>query len=400
MAPLHASSGVNAPPAHSAVRQIALRGLALRLIVAVALHFMGSDATFAPDQETYHQGGLELARYWGGETAVPPWFLRQTGRNGYFFIVAVEYFLFGAWPLLPKIVNAAAGALAVPLVFEVGNRVTGNVSAGLTAARYVAYFPSLVLWSALNIRDVWVVLLILLICREAMRLQERVRLRSILLLAGAILTIVQFRDYIFFALVVPVLLSFVVRVRGNLGRNAVVGLLIALTAVAADRMISRRARPLDLETLNEIRAGTAMVGQSYEPGVDISTPGAALLFLPKGLAFFLLGPFPWTVANVRQAFTVPEMLFVYALVPAILRGIVFLVRHRLRDALMVLLMTAAVTLGYALGQANQGTAYRHRAQVLPFYLMFGAMGVQLRRSPRSASWPNPSMAGFPAKKGL
>lgn len=379
----------------AALKQTTFWGLLLRIAIALGIHLFVSENTFAPDQATYHLGGAALARYWNGETLVPPWFYSgQQGRNGYYFIVAAQYFALAPWPLFPKLLNAAVGSLSVPLAFEVASRVTGSAEVGLRTARYVAYFPSLVLWSALNIRDVWVVLLILLISREALRLQEKFSLKSLVLLGAAILAIVQFRDYIFFAVVAPVLLSFLVRARGSSGRNAVAGLLIALVVVLADHVVGtdRRGRTLDLETLSELREGTAIGGAtSFEPHADISTPGAALLFLPRGLAFFLLGPFPWTIVNLRQAFTAPEMLFFYALLPAMMRGLLHLVRHRLREALMILLIMAAVTLGYALGQANQGTAYRHRAQVLPFYLMLGATGVELRRRQREKAGAVPRL---------
>ena len=44
-----------------------------------------------------------------------------------------------------------------------------------------------------------------------------------------------------------------------------------------------------------------------------------------------------------------------------------------------LLVTGGLTLRYSLRQANVGTAYRYRAQVLPFFLTFAAVGVRTRR---------------------
>jgi hypothetical protein len=47
---------------------------------------------------------------------------------------------------------------------------------------------------------------------------------------------------------------------------------------------------------------------------------------------------------------------------------------------MILMLTAGLTFGYALGEGNAGTAYRHRAQLLSFYLMFAAVGMELGKS--------------------
>jgi hypothetical protein len=264
---------------------------------------------------------------------------------------------------------------------------TGNPAMGLRTATYAAFFPSLVLWSALNIRDGWIVMLILLTCREAMALQDGFRLRPLVVLGAAVLLVMQFREYIFFAVAGPAAVSFLVRNRAHVGRNAVMGMLLAAVMIYADRahQSDPRTRTLDLETMQALRQGAAVGGSQYEAGADISTPGKALAFLPKGLAFFLLAPFPWTVTNLRQLLTLPEMLFFYALLPAIIQGILHLLRHHLARSMMVLLITAGLTLGYALAEANAGMAYRHRAQVLVFYLSFAAVGVEQRRARAAAA---------------
>jgi hypothetical protein len=39
-----------------------------------------------------------------------------------------------------------------------------------------------------------------------------------------------------------------------------------------------------------------------------------------------------------------------------------------------------LTGSYALGEGNVGTLYRHRAQAISFYLMFAAVGLELRKT--------------------
>jgi len=374
-------------PAPSALGALFRRALLLRVGLAVVLHALSTDALFAPDQDTYHVFSSWLARYWSGDTLVYPWKLLEPGPKAYYYIGAGIYSVLGDWALWPKLANSVVGALTVLLVHDVAFRVSGNETIGLRAATFPAYFPSLVLWSVLNTAACWVVLLIVLISRQALVLQERFALGPLLILAAAILAVIQFRDYIFFAVTCPVAVSFLVRHRrAHLARNAVVGMLLAGLIIYADRAVShsRRLRAMDLETLDEIRKGTAVGGSKFEPSADISTPVKALVFLPKGLSYFLLAPFPWAVRNLRQAFTLPEMLAFYVLLPFVVRGILALVRYRLSSSLMVLLITLGLTLGYALGEANAGTAYRHRAQVLSFYLIFAAVGLEQRRTKGAA----------------
>jgi hypothetical protein len=273
------------------------------------------------------------------------------------------------------------GALTVPLTYDVAKAVSRRDEVALRAATWAATFPSLVLWSSQNIRDVWIVLLIVFICREALSLHERPRVLPALRLAAAVLLIGQFRAYILFAVTAPILVSFLVKGRAHLLRNAVFGMLVAGVVIYSDRATGqdRGLRFADLEALQEMRHYTSVGGSAYQESVDISTPGRALAFLPKGLAFFLLAPYPWTIRNVRQLVTLPEMLFFYALLPSIARGIRELFRERSPGALLLIMITLGLTLGYALGEANAGAAYRHRAQVLVFLLIFAATGWEARR---------------------
>jgi hypothetical protein len=306
--------------------------------------------------------------------------------------VASLYTLFGAWSLIPKLVNAVAGALSVRLVYDLAKRLSQDSATALRAATYVAFLPSVVLWSALNIRDCWVILMILLICRSALALQEKFRLSHLIVIAVSTFGLLQFRSYILPAVLGPILVAFFLG-RGKLvWRNALLGGLLA-AGVAYMGLVSGgegRLQSPDLEALQQIRASTGQIGSALGEGADISTPTGALSFLPVGVAIFLLAPFPLMISGLRQALTVPEMLFLYTLILPTVRGIALLLKQRMAQSLPVLLVAVGLTIGYGLGQSNVGTAYRHRAQVLPLFLIFAAAGVEARRR---ASTPSSHPAG-------
>lgn len=376
------------------LRSLFFRGLGLRLFLAIAIHFLLDETTFAPDQMTYHDVAESLRLVWTGQNFLMPVVLTQGGPKAYFYIVAGIYYALGTWSLLPKLLNAVLGGLTIYVAHDLARRITGSEAVAMRTAKYVAFFPSLILWSALNIRDVWVLLLILLICRQALVLQDRFSVISIALLAGGILLLVQFRDYVLFAVTLPLVLSFLVRRRAHLVRNTVLGMLAAMVVIYADQSAGsgRRMRSFDLAEINEARYWNTVGAASSFEQVDISTPGAALAFLPKGLAFFLLAPFPWMLGSIRQVLAVPETLFFYTLVPSMVRGLGILLRRRLGPSLMVVLLTSAMTLAYALGEGNAGTAYRHRAQMLPFYLLFAAVGIELRTKKQEPTYSRVAFA--------
>ncbi len=367
----------------------------VRLVVALFIHLgVANDDMFAPDQRTYNAGGTLLAQYWSGEVSMPPDSVLPQGRKGYFYVVAAIYFLLGADALLPKLLNCLVGALAVPLVYDLTLRIGGSGAAALRAATFTTWFPSLVLWSSLNIRDAWIVLMILVVCRESLILQDRPRPSSIVIIALGIMAIVQFRDYILFAVAGPMLVSFVSRNSKNLARNLVLGSVVAVVVIYADQAAgaNRKLRTFDFEEIHEIRYWNTVGAASQFEQADISSPTKAIFFLPKGMMYFLLAPFPWMIGSVRQLLAVPETIFFYWLIPWIVRGVRNLIRFHLGASMMVLLIAAGLTLGYALGEGNAGTAYRHRAQILCFFLIFASIGLDQKRSRVRSAVPMPALA--------
>jgi hypothetical protein len=363
----------------AALQRVFVYGLVLRLVTAVLLHFFVSEYTFAPDQTAYHAGGAALAQYWSGESLIAP---SRLTPPGYFYAVGCLYYVLGISALLPKLANAIIGAYTIRLTYEVALRITNLPKVALRTAMLVAYFPSLILWSALNIRDALVVFFIVVICREALVLQDGFSMRAAVMMAGSVYSLVHFRSYILFPVTLPVVISFFVRNRAHVVRNTALGMLAAAVVIYADQAggADRKLRTLDLEYLQEMRYWHTVGAASSFEQADISTPSAALAFLPTGLALFLLAPFPWMLGSIRQVLAVPETLFFYWLLPHMFRGLKHLVTHDLASSLMVVLLTTALTLGYALGEGNAGTAYRHRAQMLPFFLFFAAVGLERRRS--------------------
>jgi hypothetical protein len=373
--------GLDRTSSGGALRRLFWIGLALRVTVALAIHFaVTSEDLFAPDQRTYHAVGKFLSDRWGQDIPFVTSSVLPSGPTGYFYIVAAIYYIFGPYSLLPKLLNCLVGALMVPVAHDLALRMGTSAGAALRAARFVTWFPSLVLWSSLNIRDAWIILLVALLCRQALMLQSRFRLGTLIVLVGGLLAVVQFRAYLLFAIGTPILVSFVAQRSRNLFRNLVLGSIVAVALIYADQAAgeSRKGRFIDFEEIQQIRYWNTVGASSQFEQADISTPGKALVFLPRGLALFLLAPYPWMLGSIRQALAVPETLYFYFLIPWMIRGIRDLLRNHLRTSLLAVLITGGLTLGYALGEGNAGTAYRHRAQLLTFFLIFAAAGLDTR----------------------
>jgi len=364
------------------LRRLVLYGFLLRGVLAIVLEWTGWSARFAPDEETYASTGRVMALYWKGDVLLKPWRFSTNQPLGYFYVNAVLFYLFGNTEIPIKILNAFIGAFSARYIFLIARDLFGRAVARRSAL-LCEFFPSLVLWSVLNIRDVWVVFLILFISWksiEVVRGYSPVALVSVVLAA---LVLTWFRDYLFYVVAIPPVVAFLIGRRSHLGRNFVLafaaglGLLLLVQhakagATAVDRM--------SLEALSRVRQDLSTGGSTLGENVDISTPGRALAYFPTGLAYFLFSPFPWQITSALKLFALPEMLVIYVLTPAMIRGIRYTVRTRFREALQILLVTSLLTVSYALGEGNVGTLYRHRAQAISMYLMFAAAGIELRKT--------------------
>jgi hypothetical protein len=139
----------------------------------------------------------------------------------------------------------------------------------------------------------------------------------------------------------------------------------------------------DLKHIQEFREwGARVTNTGFGGDVDITDPRAAVGFLPIGILYVLLAPFPWMINNLRQLITLPELLAWWAMIPLLVKGYWFGVRHRLRESFAVLLFIVSLVFAYALYQSNAGTAYRHRAQLYPFFFVLMGIGLELRRNKR------------------
>jgi hypothetical protein len=140
-------------------------------------------------------------------------------------------------------------------------------------------------------------------------------------------------------------------------------------------------KTLDIERVQKSREWNAKAAVSGFGGdVDITDPNAAIEFLPVGVLYVLLAPFPWMISNFRQLITFPELMAWWLLMPMMIRGFWYTIRNNLRKAFVICTFVVSTTLAFALFESNAGTAYRHRSQLYVFFFVFMAIGLELRRS--------------------
>ncbi|NJD18054.1 MAG: hypothetical protein FIA95_02035 [Gemmatimonadetes bacterium] len=372
------------PEDRALVMRVMVAGLLLRLGLTLVSHYSLPSTFFAPDQVTYEQVGWQTLRYHQGLDGIP-WQIQNTLEVGYFYWNAFLFLIFGYAPLAPKLVNAFLGTASALFCYRLAGELAGRGPA-MGAIFLTMFFPSLVLWSTLNLRDPAVLLVTLALFLSVVRLRTRPSGRAFFAAILCLALLLLFRDYMAaMALLGLVGASFISKARA-LPANLLIGAALFGLAVLAYQQFGLGAQWVEsasFEVIAERRALLATGGSAFRPDVDISTPLLGLRYLPQGLAFFLFSPFPWRIGSTLTMLTLPEQLAWYALLPMVISGGIYLVRERYQTFAPLFVFLALTTCVYALVEGNAGTAYRHRAQVLVFFLIMAAVGIAVRQVRRA-----------------
>jgi len=367
---------------------LVLAGFATRVLIAAGLRHFGLNEVIAPDEETFHINGVQFCRWLEGETPYRlSYRLLDSLQVGYFYLVGGVYYVFGVKPFLPVLINCVMGSLIAIPVFRIAKELHSREAARISAL-LVTFFPSVLLWSTMLLRDSIVILILLLIIISVMELRKHFSLVNLAAFLGLLMLLGTLRQYLFIMVAASAVASFVLGRAGRTAKSLVVGMLVIFGLLVVMRFAGFGVWELErasLFHLNQRRQFNSMTGSagSLAPEVDISEPISALTYLPVGMLYFLGSPFPWQVLSTRQIMALPDVLLWYALLPGIFMGLFHLVRNRFRDASMLLITMAVITILYSLVEGNVGIIFRHRAQIIAPTMVLAGIGVAMRRKKRA-----------------
>src|SRR5215218_2362710 len=377
----------------NSVLQIFVAALLFRLIIAALIFDLDMHSYFGGDAITYDDIGHRLLQHWRGELSpdvykelVEPRLITNWGMS---YLDAVIYAFTGRNMLAVQFFNSVVGAATAPLIYHCAHHIFGNMRVARLSLLFVAFWPSLALWSAQGLKDGPIMFLLALTFLITLKLSERLRVSYCLLLVCSLLCILSLRFYIFYIVVASVACSYILGLASSGSQKtarqvASIGIMaLALTFTGISRTASTQVESFgNLEVLQRSRAEQANFDSGYGKDIDVSTTSGALGIIPLGAAYLLFAPFPWQLTNFRQSITMPEMFAWWCCFPVLLIGLWYAVRFKLRESLPILLFTMMLTLAYSIFQANVGTAYRQRSQLMEFYFIFVSVGFVLLREAR------------------
>jgi hypothetical protein len=370
-------------------------GLLARMVIALVIYGYHAQEFFGGDALTYDYFGNALALGWGGDyhfLSVANQYVRSGEGAGWgmVYLVGAVYWLVGRNLLAVQLLNSVFGAATAVVIFLCAQQVFQNSRVARISGIAVAFYPSLILWSAQGLKDGPIVFCLSLAILATLKLGERLTLKYFLVLLAGVGSLMALRFYVFYMICVAIAGAFILGMQQvsatSFARQFVAMILLglALTYIGVTRSANvQLERYGNLQQLQATRRDLARSADTgFAKDVDVSTTSGALSTIPVGLVYLLFAPFPWQITSLRQSITLPEMLIWWASFPLLVLGLWFTIKYRLRMISPILIFTVMLTLAYSVFQGNVGTAYRQRAQLLVFYFIFVAVGFVLMQEKR------------------
>lgn len=287
--------------------------------IAFITHVAAAAVLFAVSYVTGH-GGF----YFGDDVAydaigrIVSEYLRGTGDprmgpptwGGYAYLlstygalVSAVYTVLGPETLSMEVLNAGLMTAAVVLLYDVAERIFDREKA-MIAAVAAAFFPSVQLWSVLNLKDALSLFFVFGALSAVARFQSRPRPTTFLVALLFLAPMVDLRLWLYYLLAVAVVVAVALTLRLPFAAR-VAWIFVAVIAVVsvlqvqASNAISKTFGPGALVSLAVIRQ--AMAGQAHS-GFGGATP--LPLQVPEGAMLIVVTPIPAALVPTPSA-TIP-----------------------------------------------------------------------------------------------
>jgi hypothetical protein len=346
--------------------------------IALGLEIVWPSFEQRSDAQLYNLLGRRLANFWAGEGRTIDW--NTVSAPGYIYVNAVVYSLFGYTPLLMKLLNCLFGSMAVIYTIRLSEQLFDKQIARIAGILTLA-LPSISFWTAQNLKDGSVLLLSMMALWSAIQTNKRPHIHLPLLLA-AISALISIRRETGVGIALVIAATYILQhAHSSLpklltGGAVVLALGWVLSAGGYGFLGSEYVQErFSIERINQQRTGAAYGGSAIEEGGDYGSLGELAVGLPADISNFLLRPWPWeATGSLDQLMTIPESLIWYPLFALAMIGLFQTIVGKRRQAILIWVYALAATVAAAPQYGNLGTAYRHRVQVWPCYLILAAVG--------------------------
>ncbi|MDF2440858.1 MAG: hypothetical protein JWN98_1842, partial [Abditibacteriota bacterium] len=276
-------------------------------------------------------GNIPTIKHVPGQGLMPEtlWQVYESGRQRnmgfHYFISQFFYYLDVPSQMAVSFINCFMNSLTAVVIYKI-SRDFFSERASLLASGAAVIFPGYLAWSALSMKETW---LILFEISAFFALWRTARDRSpgyaalTVLLVGLVLGI---RFYVAWVLIAAGFLAFMClrSPRPRVTAFRAVGAFLLLYVMATglglihinigEMVVRQMAEFTEFRTNVSTGSARYAVNSGVQLPYDPMTPGGLFMLILVGSIYLLLSPFPWQSLSGRQIFALPDVLLWWGLV--------------------------------------------------------------------------------------
>ena len=329
--------------------------------------------------ETY---GWANAQAWlSGKSGVS-----TTGAFYYSAFIGVVYYFFGRVPLIIQLINVIFGLLIVYVTYVLSYELSESKRASLIAALIAALFPTLFIFSAITIRENF---LIFFSVFSLVLFIKWLRSGNYFYVLGSIFATIAmalFHGAMLFVNWFQLLCLGIYSpkekiLKLNLKQLIAFSIIIVIFVLVLNFDIISYKAPRNLEGLISLDTFQSMVGDrtiGRTHYLENFIPGSyydLIWHTPIRALYLMFTPFPWMIDNALDLLGFIEVIFYLFLIYYGFKGIKIIYSQKKLPVISMIVIISSIIVIFAWGTVNYGTAWRHKVKTAPFIISAASIGL-------------------------
>ena len=311
------------------------------------------------------------------------------GWTFHLYFLSFFYYLFGVVPFLGKCLNSLFGVLTGVIVYFISKE-SFNIKTAKLSAILTLFFPTLFLWSIVNLKDTILIFLLTLFLYCCISISTKRAFKLYLLLPVILFLINGYRERLIPALILALTILLITNIRWGFKKTllSIIILAVCLTSFFICNPSKDYAKSLlekvDIKYCMDMQKGHVSSGgtfykiyperfyENHDPEPINAKEISASLF--RGMLSLIFRPLPWEINNKYKLFYYPVAIVWGLLSPFFIIGTLVTIRYYFRKNSILLSTFIIFFVLLSLTQGNTGTMIRFRDMITPVYLMFSSFG--------------------------
>ena len=353
--------------------------IAISLIITV-IYLLISPAegsfTLFPDELGYRICSWYQSQIWLGNLEDFPHGWRPYSKRLFFYYSSLLTAVFGYSPIAINFMNCFLGTINAVILFDLMKRLSEDGAKKIVFFLMI-FFPSLFLWSALNLKDTFIVSCLVLSVWTAILFNQSNRIIFLIIsIIGALLA--TGTRYILCLSLLPAAWFVFMK----MWKNASISIRVMIIFVGILSFIALQPHmPGVMDIYHKIKAHQYImqVGAATRYNLFLDSRDTLLEFfvaVPLGFGYLLLTPLPWSNITTPKLFPFyPEAVISIFLTPFFILGVIFAFRKRFAEHLGINTLFMPLLFILCVSEGNIGISFRHKSMVLPFIFIYAAIGI-------------------------